>query len=162
LKFFSKRLKIKQDKFICTKVLDIIDLNRSKNILLYLPLEMEVDVRPLINILRKRKNTQVFVPLISGDSFKAVKYRLPLKVGKMGIKEPRNSYFNKKLDLIVVPIVGIDKSLARIGFGAGMYDRFYERLGYRPVTIFTQRKLCISKEIITSSHDIKPDYIISM
>lgn len=160
LKFFSKRSKIKQDKFICAKILDIIDLYKAKNILLYLPLQLEVDVRPLINLLRKRKDIQVFVPLIEGDSFKSVKYRLPLKKGKMGIKEPRDSHFKGKLDMIIVPIVGIDKTLARIGFGAGMYDRFVERLGYRPITVFTQRKLCISKEIITSSHDITPDYII--
>ena len=162
LKFFSKRSKIKKDKLICSQILDIIDLYRSKNILLYLPLQMEVDVRPLIELLRKREGVQVFVPLISGDSFKAVKYRLPLKKGKMGIKEPNNSSLKYKLDMVIVPIVGIDRTSARVGFGAGMYDRFYERLGYRPITVFTQRKLCISKEIITSSHDIKPDYIVSM
>ncbi len=57
--------------------------------------------------------------------------------------------------------MGIDPTFRRVGFGAGMYDRFYEKVGYKPITIFTQLKLCVSKKIITSSHDIEPDYIIT-
>jgi len=162
LKFFSKKAKIKKDKYICTEILKIIDLHEAKNILLYIPLSAEVDVKPLIKLLRKRKDTKVYVPYMKGDSFIPVEFRYPLRVKRFGIKEPPYSKCLKKdLDLVVVPIVGIDLTFRRVGFGAGMYDRFYERLGYRPITVFTQLKLCISKEIITSSHDIKPDYIIT-
>lgn len=162
LKFFSKRSKIRKDKYICTKILEIIDLHEAKNILLYIPLSAEVDVKPLIQVLRKRKDTKVYVPYMKGDSFIPVEFRYPLKIKRFGIKEPPYSTcYKNKIDLAVVPIVGIDETLRRIGFGAGMYDRFYDRLEYRPITIFTQLKLCVSKEIITSSHDIEPDYIIT-
>ena len=162
LKFFSKQAKIKKDKYICTKILKVIDLHEAKNILLYIPLSAEVDVRPLINILRKKKDTKVYVPFMKGDSFIPVEFRYPLKRKRFGIKEPLYSNcLKKRIDLIVVPIIGIDPTFRRVGFGAGMYDRFYDRLGYRPVTIFTQLKLCVAKEIITSSHDIEPDYIIT-
>ena len=162
LKFFSKEAKIKKDKYICTKILEAIDLHEAKNILLYIPLSTEVDVRALIKLLRKRKDTKVYVPYMKGDSFIPVEFRYPLKVKRFGIKEPPYSNCcKKKIDLAVVPIVGVDKTFRRVGFGAGMYDRFYDRLGYRPVTIFTQLKLCVSNEIITSSHDIEPDYIIT-
>jgi len=162
LKFFSKQSKIKKDKYICTEILKIIDLHEAKNILLYIPLSLEVDVKPLIKILRKRKDTKVYVPYMKDDSFIPVEFRYPLKVKRFGIKEPPySSYYKKELDLVVVPIVGIDKTLRRVGFGAGMYDRFYERLGYRPITVFTQLKLCVSNKQITSSHDIEPDYIIT-
>jgi 5-formyltetrahydrofolate cyclo-ligase len=165
LQFFSNVAKIKKNKNICSKIQKVIDLHKPKKILLYLPLRLEVDVMPIINELRKIKNIEVYVPFMKGNSFVPVKFRLPLKVKKFGIKEPNFSTFrnnNIKFDMIVVPIVGIDETYRRIGFGAGMYDRFFETLKVRPITIFTQLKLCKSKEIVTSRHDIKPDYIITM
>ena len=63
--------------------------------------------------------------------------------------------------MVVVPIVGIDETYRRVGFGAGMYDRFYEKLQTKPITIFTQLKLCKSKIVVTSKYDIKPDFIIT-
>ena len=164
LRFFSKKTKIKKDKYICSSILSIINLYSPRNILLYIPLSMEVDVKPLINVLRKRKNIEVYVPYITGVSFVPVKYRLPLVKGRFSILEPKFSNFKKgkiQFDMIIVPIVGVDKTYRRIGFGAGMYDRFYETLKIKPITIFTQLKFCKSKEIVTSFHDIKPDYIIT-
>ena len=100
---------------------------------------------------------------MKGDSFVPVKYRLPLKIKRFGIKEPNFSSLKKiKLDMVVVPIVGIDETYRRVGFGKGMYDRFFDRLKNKPITIFTQLKLCKSKKIVTSPHDIRPNYIITM
>ena len=165
LRFFSSFAKIKKNKNICLKIIKIIDLHRPKKILLYIPLDIEVDVMPIIKELRKRKNIEVYVPFMKGKSFVPVKFRLPLNVKKFGIKEPNFSSFRNndiKLDMAIVPIVGIDETYRRIGFGAGMYDRFFETLKVKPITIFTQLKLCKSKEIVTSKHDIQPDYIITM
>ena len=58
LKFCSKFGKIKKDKFISSEILKVIKIEKAKNILLYIPLDMEVNVRNLINILRKRKITR--------------------------------------------------------------------------------------------------------
>ena len=165
LQFFSKVAKITKDKVICLKILNIIDLYRPKNILVYIPLKIEVDIRPLIKQLKKRKDVEVYVPYMKGKSFVPVKYRLPLKKRRFGIKEPNFSTFKNNdiaFDLIVVPIVGVDKTYRRIGFGAGMYDRFFETLSKKPTTIFVSTKLCRTKEIVTQEHDIKPDYIITM
>ena len=164
LRFFSRSVRRKKSKDICFSILNIISFYNPKTILLYIPLSMEVDVQPLINILRKRKNIEVYVPYMQGETFVPVKYRLPLKKARFGIKEPRfSSFYNGKikLDMVVVPIVGIDDTYRRIGFGAGMYDRFYEKLKIKPITVFTQLKLCKSKEIVTSAYDIKPDFIIT-
>ncbi|WNL13261.1 5-formyltetrahydrofolate cyclo-ligase [Arcobacter cryaerophilus gv. pseudocryaerophilus] len=96
------------------------------------------------------------------DSFKIVKYRLPLHKKKFNIKEPTNSFLKpNKIDLAVVPIVGIDALNKRIGFGKGMYDRFFYRLKYRPKIVFIQLELCKSKEILSDNYDIEADYIIT-
>lgn len=161
LEFSSRFLKFYKDKKTVKKLKKFIDIYEPKNILLYIPMGLEVNVLPLINDLRKQQ-INVFVPFMIGDSFKLVKYRLPLEVKKFGIKEPKNSFcLHKKIDLAIVPVVGVDKECKRIGFGKGMYDRFFYRLGYKPTTVFTQLTLCKAKEKLSNKYDIQADFIIT-
>ncbi len=161
LKFDSRFLKYKKDKKTVKELKKLIDIYKPKNVLLYIPMDMEVDVLPLINSLRKSR-INVYVPFMVNDSFKLVKYRLPLEKKRFGIKEPKNSFcFQKEIDLAIVPIVGVDKLCKRIGFGKGMYDRFFDRLNYKPTVVFTQLTLCKAKEILTNKYDIQADYIIT-
>ncbi len=162
LKFTSKRLGYYKSKVLIKDLEKIICETRARNILLYIPLKMEVDVKPLVNRLRKYKNKEVFVPFMEGDSFKIVKYRLPLHKKKFGIKEPNNSFCKvKDIDLAIVPIVGVDSLAKRIGFGKGMYDRFFYKLENKPIIVFTQLVLCKSDKILSNDYDIQADYIIT-
>ena len=151
-----------KNKIIVKKLENFIKKSESKNVLLYIPFGIEVDVKPLIVSLRKMKNKSVYVPFMQGDTFKAVKYRLPLYKKRFGIKEPNNSFFKpNKIDLAIIPIVGVDKLNKRIGYGKGMYDRFFDRLTYKPTMIFTQLILCRSEKILSDNYDIQADYIIT-
>jgi 5-formyltetrahydrofolate cyclo-ligase len=152
---------LRKDKQICLSLLNYINKHTPKNILLYIPMDIEVNVLPIINNLRKKKNINVYVPFIVGKSFKPVKYRLPLQKGKFNIKEPKNSFLKVIIDMAIVPVVGIDGIDKRIGFGKGMYDRYYASLKHKPYTIFTQRVLCKTNKIISDKYDIKADYIIT-
>ena len=71
LEFTSLFLKYYKNKIIVKKLEHIINKSDSKNILLYIPLGIEVDVKPLLNYLRKRKKI-VYVPFMCGESFKIV------------------------------------------------------------------------------------------
>jgi 5-formyltetrahydrofolate cyclo-ligase len=151
-----------KNKIIVKKLENFIKKSESKNVLLYIPFGIEVDVKPLIVSLRKMKDKNVYVPFMQGDSFKIVKYRLPLYKKRFGIKEPNNSFFKpNKIDLAIIPIVGVDKLNKRIGYGKGMYDRFFDRLTYKPTMIFTQLILCRSEKILSDNYDIQADYIIT-
>ena len=163
LKFCAKQSRLKKDKNISNCILKLIEFEKAKNILLYIPLKIEVDIRGVINSLRKKRNYNVYVPYMVGNSFKIVPYRLPLKGKKYNILEPSNSNFkfNAKLDLVIVPIIGTDDSYRRVGFGVGFYDRFFSSLKYRPKVAFVQLCLCKSKEILTQNHDVIADYIIT-
>ena len=132
-----------------------------KKILFFLPLKNEVDVFPLLNKLRRKKHT-IFVPFMEDLSFKMVKYGLPLKKKKFSILEPLNK--NKtleKVDLAIVPVVGIDRNFKRLGFGKGMYDRFFEKLNYKPKILFVQLRPCIFNGVLSEKHDIKGDFYIT-
>jgi len=161
LKFKSRFAKIKKDKIIVDKLIKTIYTLKPKRLLVYIPMELEVNIFPLINKLRRERKIEIFVPYMHGDSFKAVKYRLPLNRKKFGIKEPNNSFVTRKIDVAIVPVVGIDGAYKRIGFGAGMYDRFFYRLNYKPTLIFTQTVLCKTSRILSNKYDIQANYVIT-
>jgi 5-formyltetrahydrofolate cyclo-ligase len=162
LEFTSQISKYYRNKIIVKKLENFITQSEAKNILLYIPLGIEVDINPLIKNLRKLRNKNIYVPFMQGDSFKTVKYRLPLYKKKFGIKEPNNSFLKpRKLDLAIIPVVGVDAVHKRIGYGKGMYDRFFDRLNHKPVMVFTQLILCKSEKILSDNYDIQADYIIT-
>ena len=133
---------------------------KRKDILVYIPLPFEADIRQSLQKIRKKHN--LFVPFMEGKSFKMVSYRLPLKRKKFGILEAGNSYRNiKKIDIAIVPIVGIDKNFKRVGFGKGMYDRFFEKLRKKPYTIFVQLKMCATSQSICDMYDIEGDVLLT-
>lgn len=162
LKFSNEISKYYKNKIILSKLEKVIKELKAKDILLYIPIgDLEVDVRPLIKKYRKT-NKNIYVPFMEGDSFKAVKYRLPLQKKRYGIFEPNNSFsWPKKIDLAIVPVVGVDALCKRIGFGKGMYDRFFYRINYKPFIVFTQIVLCKSDEILSDNYDIQANLIIT-
>jgi len=151
-----------QDKQINKLLYNYITSSKSKVIMLYLPLKIEVNINPLIKMLRKERKV-LLVPFMEGESFSLVKYRLPLKIKKFGVKEPNKSNrYNKKIDLAIVPIIGTDKTLRRVGFGKGFYDRFFAKNHKNISTIFfVGREYCFSSEVITDDWDVKGDFYIT-
>ncbi len=163
LKKEQKQSNYRKDKDILGILYQLVERYKAKSIMLYIPLPIEVNIYPLINRLRKEQKT-IFVPFMEGASFRLVKYRLPLEKKQFGISEPNNSkqYRVKKLDLAIVPIIGIDDSKKRIGFGKGMYDRFFEKEQKNiKKTIFVSRKLCQTLDILTDKYDVKADIIVT-
>ena len=152
-----------KDKKINHYLTKLINELNAKEIMLYIPLANEADINPLILHLRQQK-CNIWVPFMEGKSFRLVKYRYPLRIKKYGIKEPKNSYkFRKKqIDLAIVPIIGMDTTKRRIGFGKGMYDRFFEKeIKNIKKVIFVARDLCYSQDIVTNHYDVKGDMIVA-
>ena len=146
----------KLDKMVVEYLSRLIKYRACGTIMLYIPLEIEINIHSLIIKLRKEKKI-VLVPFMEGKSFRLVKYRLPLKIKKFGVKEPyKSNKYNRKIDLAIVPILGTDSTLRRVGFGKGFYDRFFEK-NHKKIKeiIFVGREYCVSSEIITEAHDVK-------
>ncbi len=147
------------------KVKDVLEQLISdldpKSILFYMPFGFEIDVRSLL-INEKRKIRKCYVPFMVGESFKMVPYRMPLTQGNFGVSEPNMTLLNiKKVDVAIVPVVGVDTDSKRIGFGKGMYDRFFSTLTQKPVIIFVQLEECICDKKITDDYDVQADIYIT-
>ena len=152
-----------KDKKIVQSLYEVIEQENAQNIMLFIPMKTEVDLYPLIRKLRREEKT-LYVPFMEGKSFRLVKYRLPLKKKKFGIKEHYDSkqYRVKDIDMAIVPVVGVDSTHRRIGFGKGMYDRFFEKHNKNiKQTIFVTRELCYSKEVVTDHYDVRADMIVT-
>ncbi|SFV50188.1 5-formyltetrahydrofolate cyclo-ligase [hydrothermal vent metagenome] len=133
---------------------------KRAKILFYIPLDFEADIRKTLQKMRKKHT--VLVPFMEGKSFKMVPYRLPLRKKKFGLYEEENSFKKfRDLDIAVVPAVGIDSKNKRVGFGKGMYDRFFAKLKRRPYTIFVQRRECRTDESVCNKYDIYADSVIT-
>jgi len=151
-----ERNAFKIDKLLNQRLYAYIKTKKSQVIMLYLPLKIEVNIYPLIRRLRREKKT-VLVPFMEGESFSLVKCRLPLQRKQFGVKEPKNSnIYNRKIDLAIVPIIGTDSTMRRVGFGKGFYDRFFQK-HYKKINdvVFVGREYCYSSEIITDDYDVK-------
>ncbi|MDR1614320.1 MAG: 5-formyltetrahydrofolate cyclo-ligase [Campylobacteraceae bacterium] len=131
-----------------------------KTISMYIPLKTEVDIRRIFPKLRRNKT--IYVPFMEFVSFKLVKYRLPVWKKKFNILEPANSWRRRqKVDVIVVPVIGVDGDLRRVGFGKGMYDMFFSTLKPKPFTIFIQLAKCFTQEKLCEAYDIQADIYIT-
>jgi 5-formyltetrahydrofolate cyclo-ligase len=100
----------------------------GSRVALYLPFDGEADTAALISAAWRR-GVQVFVPVISDRRHCRLRF-YPLTgatvPGEFGISVPRlrlTSISPQWLNLIVVPLVGVDREGRRLGMGGGYYDR---------------------------------------
>jgi 5-formyltetrahydrofolate cyclo-ligase len=105
----------------------------GKRIALYLPFDRETDTAELIAQARRR-GLRVYVPVISDRRHCRLRF-YPLAgqtvPGTFGILVPSltgRPVSPQWLNLIVVPLVGVDGKGRRLGMGGGYYDR---ALGFR-------------------------------
>jgi 5-formyltetrahydrofolate cyclo-ligase len=100
----------------------------GKRIALYLPFDRETDTADLI-VAARRRGVRIFVPVIADRRHRRLRfYPLEGKTtrGVFGIAVPRRilkPVSPQWLNLIVVPLVGVDGEGRRLGMGGGYYDR---------------------------------------
>jgi len=162
LKKSNKIMRYGSDKRLSRELHAYIKKHNHRIIMLYIPLKIEINIFDLIQKLR-RENRVVLVPFMEGKSFRLVKYRLPIKVKNFGVKEPNiSNNFYKKIDLAIVPVIGIDQTLRRVGFGKGFYDRFFGKHAHKIEKIFfVGRDYCLSSHVITDDYDVEGDLYIT-
>jgi 5-formyltetrahydrofolate cyclo-ligase len=103
----------------------------GKRVALYLPFDRETDTAALIAAARRR-GVRVFVPVIVDRRHSRIRF-YPLggktRRGVFGIAVPARAERPtppRWLDLIVIPLVGVDAAGRRLGMGGGFYDRALE------------------------------------
>ena len=91
-----------------------------------------------------------------------VKFRLPLKVAKFGVRQsPNSNAFFKEIDLAIVPTIAVDGNMARIGHGKGFYDMFFSMLKNKPIVVFVEICDLFCNQNLCKKHDIVGDFYIT-
>lgn len=116
------------------EALRLPQLAGARAVHLYLPIGgmREADTAPLAEGL-SALGIRICVPLIVGDGIVSVAYRpgMDFKASRFGSPEPTGTSVpadESLVDAVVLPLVGVDRSGNRLGYGKGFYDRFLSRL----------------------------------
>ena len=157
----NKNFKINLDKFF--SFLKINKFNH-KNIGGYYPSNFEIDDLEILETLEK-KGSNISLPIIKKNNqmdFFKWSSDDPLRINKFGIPEPVLSKVFYP-DILLVPLVGYDNDLNRLGYGGGFYDRYIEKINKIKKIIkiglaFSYQKL---KIIPINQYDKKLDFIIT-
>lgn len=163
LRIKAKEIRKKLDltnisKNLALKLAETEEYKQAKNIMIYYPLENEVNLLSLLEDCSKK----FYLPRINGKELECCPYSTgdELCDSCFHTKEPVCEDCNKtEINLVIVPALGVDKNNYRLGYGGGFYDRFLK--DYKGKTI-----VCIPQELVFDTvypekHDIKIDVVVS-
>ena len=160
-KNFNENLKIDLDKFLSFFK---ANTHNTKKIGGYYPSNYEIDDLEVLDFLEKQ-NYKISLPIVKKNNqmnFYEWSKKDPLKINKFGIPEPVSLKIVYP-DILLVPLVGYDNDLNRLGYGGGFYDRYIEKIDkIKKVTkiglAFSYQKI---KSVPIDQYDKKLDFVIT-
>jgi len=130
----------------------------------YYPFNYELNILNILESLDKKKYT-LSLPKIAKNNkmdFFQWSFKDPLKINKYGIPETTS---DKKIfpDILLIPLVGFDNQLNRLGYGGGYYDRYLAKVEGKNKIIkigigFSFQKV---KNLPINKYDKKLDFVIT-
>jgi len=149
---------------------ELLHLHPGQRIALYSPLPHELDITPLLALVR-RHGARVYLPRISDRRrcrMRFVEATGPMRPNRLGILEPAavGPIGARWLDMVFVPLVGFDARGMRLGMGAGYYDRAFayrrlRRVWHKPRLIGIGYALQRVPRLAEAPHDVRLDAIVT-
>jgi len=139
----------------------ISEFRNAKSIGGYYPIGSEVLTQDIMQEAISN-GKEIFLPKVIGDNleFRRIKDFGDLEKGSFDIMEPKDScQAADKLDIVLVPTVGISRNGFRLGYGHGYYDRFLSKRNF--VTIALTYAKQVVKSVPRSEEDIRIDWVVT-
>ena len=167
----NKEEKIKMDNILKEKFLNSRQYKEAEKIFIYISYGSEINTKDII-LTMLRDNKKVYVPRTEPKTrnMDAVKINSfdNLMKDKYGILEPtidKECINPNELDLIVVPGLAFDSNKGRIGYGAGYYDRYFEKINKENKSRITKLVLAYDFQVVDKvkmdNNDVRVDLIIT-
>lgn len=157
--------KAKADAIICEKVVSSQAYQSAKTLFCYVSTGDEVDTRPLLKAALAAGKT-LCVPLCAGKgvmSARRVEALTALEIGAFGILEPPPAaplVRPQDIDFAILPCLAADENGARLGHGAGYYDRYLLQMRAEAHTAVLCRRVLLM-DVPQMPHDISANCTIS-
>lgn len=139
---------------------------RPATVASYWPIASECETQ-LLNARIHAIGAQVGFPTVVGGGRLIFRQHSPgdcLVDGEFGTREPAPSMPAVRPDLIVLPMVGFDRSGMRLGYGRGYYDSAISNLreaGQQPKLLGIAFSVQEVETIPAEPHDVRLDYIVT-
>ena len=153
LKIASKKIQKRLKKIYAFK--------NAQKIGVYFPTGSEILTQDIIQELLSNAK-EVFLPKVIGDKmeFRKIVDFSSLEKGNFDIMEPKNDCkIDNRLDVILVPTVGITPNGIRLGYGKGFYDKFLAENKTTTISLTLEKQ--IVKNIPKSKHDVIINWIVT-
>ncbi len=162
---FSQEERRKMDRAIAEGIIDSPLFKNASILLVYAPLENEINLLPLASIARKR-GIPVAFPRCDKETNTMQFYTLPvgqkLAPGAYGIPEPPEDAplcTPDRRAVCIVPALSYDLSGNRIGYGKGYYDRYLAT--FPGVTVGATYASMLLKSAPTEAHDLPVNWLFT-
>ena len=139
----------------------IAQFRLAKRIGSYYPIGSEVLTQDIMQELLS-EGKEILLPKVVDDNleFRKIKDFNSLEKGNFDIMEPKdNCPDSEKLDVVLVPTIGIDRNGLRLGYGYGFYDRFLSKNNVATIALTYAKQ--IIKSIPHLDNDVKIDWVVT-
>ena len=177
-KFYSKlRNEITSDSIenysskISNIFFDNFNLSEIKNIHIFIPIQNknEVNTWPIIkHIWNNFPHIQIVVPRIVGKDNDmenvCINQNTIFHTNNWGIEEPISEITINpdKIDLVLIPLLAVDRNGNRVGYGKGFYDKMLQNTNLKIIKIGLSFFDILEQEIEdVNEFDIPLDYLIN-
>ncbi|MGN0601781.1 MAG: 5-formyltetrahydrofolate cyclo-ligase [Oscillospiraceae bacterium] len=150
---------------IFNKVINLKEYKNSKEILLYVSSEIEVDTYMLADYSFKT-GKNVLVPRCLPDSNDMEFYHIndfsDLEKGAFGIFEPKEyctEIKNFENPICIVPALSYDERGYRLGFGKGFYDKYLAE--FHGIKLGICYENCMSRQLPFDEYDVSADIVVT-
>jgi len=154
---------------IIEKLMNTKEFENAQSLMVYLSFDNEVYTFDFIE-KAMRLGKKIIVPYTIKETYEIIPTLLTnieddLEVSTYGYMEPKRSkiqpILEKNIDLTLVPGLAFDRSMNRIGFGKGYYDRYLVKTKKESKNMALAYEYQVLEEIASEYYDVKMDYIIT-
>lgn len=158
--------RVKLSEQIIKNIFDLDAYHHANVLFLYYPLGQEVDILPIMKQGLMDKKIIALPKVVNKTTiqFNQVSSMEDVLLGTYNVYEPKSSIEvpYTKNSLILVPGIAFDKQMHRIGFGAGYYDRYFNKLinEYPDLTI-NSIGVCYEKQFVETTYPTTYDVALN-
>lgn len=148
--------------------LEKIDTRDIDNIALYFPFRNEVNTNILVKAFTNlHKN--IYMPKVLDETnmaFNLLCNKSKFSINRFGIKELDNTdYIDiNNIDLMFIPMVGVDPNGCRLGYGSGYYDRIvssFDKQSIKTLLVGLAFEYQVFEMHVGEMHDLRYNLVFS-